>query len=74
MQCITVMHMPKPKPDELLTATQSGQILNRSYRTVLRLAESGKLPIAMKLPGINGAHLFRRADVEALLTESEASA
>lgn len=37
------------------------------------MAEAGKLPVATKLPGPNGPHLFRRADVEALLS-TEASA
>lgn len=59
--------------DELLTATQAGIILGRSGRTVIRMAEAGKLPVATKLPGPNGPHLFRRADVEALLS-TEASA
>lgn len=58
-----------PPPDELLTATQSGVILGRSYRTVIRLAVQGELAYAMKLPGPNGAYLFRRADIEALAIE-----
>lgn len=58
-----------PHPDDLLTATQAGDILGRSYRTVLRLADDGLLPIAHKLPGVNGAHLFRRGDVERLAAE-----
>lgn len=53
--------------DELLTATQAGSILGRSGRTVIRMAEAGKLSVVTKLPGPNGAHLFSRADVEALL-------
>lgn len=75
--------MPKPSPDELLTASQAGRILDRSYRTVHRFMEQGELPCAMKVPGPNGAYLFRRGDVEKLaakraakasLTESQASA
>ena len=66
--------MPKPSPDELLTASQSGQLLNRSYRTVLRLMEQGELPCAMKVPGPNGAYLFRRGDVEKLAAERAAKA
>lgn len=57
--------MPKSKAaDELLTSTQVGQILNRSGRTVIRQAESGLIPIATKLPGPNGAYLFRRSDID----------
>jgi len=59
--------MPKPATDELLTATQVGNLIGRSGRTVIRMAEAGKLAVAAKLPGINGAHLFRRSDVDALI-------
>ena len=53
-----------PAADELLTSVQAGEVLSRSYRTVIRLAETGVLTIAQKLPGPNGAYLFRRSDVE----------
>jgi hypothetical protein len=59
-----------PKPPELLTSTQAGHIIGKSARTVLRLAEAGKLPIATKLPGPNGHFLFNRRDVEALLNRA----
>lgn len=52
--------------DDLLTSHQAGLLLNKSARTVQRLGQSGALRIAAKLPGPNGAYLFRRADVESL--------
>jgi excisionase family DNA binding protein len=52
---------------ELLTTTEAGQILRKSARTVQRMADAGDLVVAQKLPGPNGAYLFRRSDVEALL-------
>lgn len=62
--------MPKKSDgDELLTATQVGSLINRSGRTVIRLAEAGEIPIAAKLPGPNGAHLFRRVDAHRLATK-----
>jgi hypothetical protein len=73
-QCLTLdsddaLHhsgaMPKRNPDELLTSVQSGAIIDRSYRTVIRAVEQGELQYATKLPGPNGAYLFRRGDVEA---------
>lgn len=64
--CITVMRMPKRDPAELLTATQVGMIINRSGRTVVRMAEAGDIPVAAKLPGPNGAYLFRRSDADKL--------
>lgn len=54
-------------PDDLLTSTQAGVILGKSGRTVTRMGDAGKIRIAQKLPGPNGAYLFRRSDVEALL-------
>lgn len=53
-------------PDELLTSPQSAALLEVSLRTVHRLAEAGELAPAHRLPGPNGAFLFRRGDVEAL--------
>lgn len=63
-----------PDTDPLLTSTQAGQILGKSGRTVNRLAEAGKLPIAQKLPGPNGALLFRSSDVEAARLAANAAA
>ena len=55
--------------DHLLTSPQAGLILGKSARTVQRMADTGELPVAQKLPGPNGAFLFRRSDVEALRDE-----
>lgn len=38
-----------------------------TVRTVARWAASGRLPIAMKLPGERGANLYLRSDVERVL-------
>ncbi len=53
--------------DELMTSPQAAALLGVSVRTVQRLAESGELRHAQKLPGPNGAYLFRPADVERFL-------
>ncbi len=53
---------------DLLTTTQAGAILGKSGRTVQRMAEAGTIPVAHQLPGPNGALLFRREDVEALVS------
>lgn len=60
-----VLHMAK---DELLTSTQAGFLLGKSGRTVQRMVDAGALTPVQKLPGPNGAYLFRRSDVEALAT------
>ena len=66
--------MPKVDPNDLLTATQVGVIVDRSSRTVIRMAEAGDIAVATKLPGPNGAHLFRRADAEKLAAKLAAKA
>lgn len=47
--------------DELITATKAGLILGCSARTISRKAERGEIPFEQKLPGPNGAYLFRRS-------------
>lgn len=56
------------KTADLLTTAQVAILLGKSVRTVNRMAESGALPIAMKVPGKTGAYLFRPEDVDALRT------
>lgn len=55
----------RPVPTDLVTSPQAAQILGVSARTVQRMADADEnpLPVAQKLPGKNGAYLFRRADV-----------
>lgn len=64
----------RPSPEDLLTATQVGNMIERSGRTILRAAEAGEIPVAAKLPGPNGAHLFKRADAEKFAAEFAAKA
>ena len=45
-------------------------MLGCSPRTVQRMIEDDKLTPERKLPGPNGAYLFRRSDVEQLLDSS----
>lgn len=67
------MVSPMRGDEELLTSLQASELLVRSVRTVHRLAQAGALPVAKKLPGPNGAYLFRRGDV-LTLRESTRSA
>lgn len=61
--------MPKApqttKPDLIPTA-EVAAILNIHVATVVRRAQSGEIPYAMKLPGETGPYLFDRADIERL--------
>ena len=53
-------------PDDLLSTKQAAKLLRASTRTVQRLVLTGDLtPIRTVMVG-RGAHLFSRADVEAL--------
>ena len=62
-------------PDsELLTSPQVSRLLDVSIRTVHRRAEAGELTPVQKLPGPNGAYLFRRADVEEFMRRAAAAA
>jgi hypothetical protein len=62
------------QPDTLLTSPQAGLILGKSARTVQRMADAGLIPVAQKLPGPNGAYLFRESDVRAYREPSSAGA
>ena len=55
---------------DLLTTAQAAEIVGRSVPTVNRWAAEGILTPAQKLPGLRGAYLFRRSDVEALSQET----
>lgn len=55
----------------LLTSTQAGLLLGKSARTVQRMAESGELAYAQKLPGPNGAYLFAKDAINDALTAKQ---
>ena len=50
----------------MVTSAQAAEILGKSVRTVHRMAFEGQLDVVAKLPGLTGAWLFNRADVERL--------
>jgi Helix-turn-helix domain len=64
--------MPKVPP--LVTSAEAATIIGRDVRTIHRLVERGDLQPATKLPGIRGAFLFRREDVERLAGKTQAGA
>lgn len=60
--------MPKTETSEQLMSTAEVATLKGVHpTTVNRWVQAGRLPIAHKAPGIRGANLYRRADVEALV-------
>ena len=52
----------------VLTTPQAAERIGKSPRQTRRLAEQGKLPGAIKLPGIKGAYIFDTKVFEAYLT------
>ena len=58
--------------DDLLTTSAVAKLKGVHVSTVNRWEAAGVLTAAVKLPGVRGAKLYRRADVEALLTEGAA--
>ena len=56
-----------------ITAAEACERLGIGRTQLGRIIDSGRLPVAHKLPGIRGPRLFRLADVEALEAERVAS-
>lgn len=64
--------MPNPVREslpELVPSATVAELARVDRATVTRWAQTGRLPVAIKAPGLRGANLFRREDVEALLRE-----
>lgn len=60
---------------DLVGSAEAEEMLGRINRTTLtRWVALGRLPLAHKLPGRNGAMLFQRQDVIALKAELDAAA
>lgn len=55
-----------PEIDGLIRTSEAAEILGESVRQFIRRVERGEVQPAMKLPGIRGAYLFNRPDVERL--------
>lgn len=50
--------------DDLLATVEAAQVIGVERSTLSRWIDSGRITPAHKLPGVNGAHLFRRSEVE----------
>lgn len=61
-------------PDALLTTPQVAKQLGVSNRTVHRLVTAGRLRIAQRLDGPNGAFLYDPADVRAFIARARDAA
>ncbi len=52
-----------------MTTAEVSAIFRRDKTTINRWADAGRLPTTAKAPGLRGARLFAREDVEALADE-----
>jgi excisionase family DNA binding protein len=52
---------------DLIGSTEACRLLDIDKRTLVRWISAGRVIPAYRLPGKNGAYLFRRADIEALV-------
>jgi excisionase family DNA binding protein len=61
--------------DDLIPTSEVCDLLKVDRATISRWVNhrDPKITPAVKLPGTNGAYLFRRSDVEALLSEHQAA-
>jgi predicted site-specific integrase-resolvase len=65
---------PHATDDELVGTRTAARILDVNTATITRWVAEGTLSTAGKLPGKNGAFVFRRVDVEAKRAELAAAA
>ena len=61
-----------PPNDDLIGSLEASTILDVNRATFTRWVVLGYVPIAAKAPGLRGARLFRREDVEAFAKQRAA--
>lgn len=57
----------------LVGSKEASEIIGESVKNTIRRVESGQLKPVTKLPGLRGAYLFDRADIEAIATKTTPS-
>jgi excisionase family DNA binding protein len=58
--------------DDLMGTREVAELLGVSIATVNRMAKDGRLTAVLRMPGLRGAQLFHRDQVEAALASDEA--
>lgn len=67
--------MPNEPADDLVTAPEATRLLGyKNTSSIARLVYESKLTPARKLPGKNGAYLFKRTDVVEMARVRQAKA
>lgn len=67
-------NLPHTPADRLVPTTEVAAMLGIHVATVVRRAQAGEIPYAVKLPGETGAYLFDRAEVERVKAAEAAAA
>lgn len=62
-----------PDIDNLISTSEAAGIVGESVRQFIRRVEAGSIKPAKKLPGLRGAYLFERSDVERISSRVGAS-
>lgn len=65
----TIATADTPADDELIGARDAEALAGLARGTIGKLVAAGKLEPHVKLPGIRGAYVFRRADITAFAAE-----
>lgn len=53
---------------------EASELTGLDRRTIHRMVERGELKPVSKLPGLRGAYIFNRADIERIAAERKAAA
>lgn len=65
-------HSSTAKPQQLIGAAEAAQILHMDLRTIHRQIDKGEIPHVAKLPGLRGAYVLDRAEIERIAAERAA--
>ena len=60
-----------PKQPDLINSQEAAAILGWNVRRVNRAVVAGQIPVALRVPGYNGANLFRREAIERRAQQGE---
>ena len=60
--------------EPVLTTAEVAEMTGKSVATINRWANAGILPVAVQTPGLRGARLFRKSDVDKIEPRERESA
>lgn len=60
--------------ESLIGVAEASEIAGIDRRTIHRMVDRGELAPASKLPGLRGAYIFNRADIERIAADRKGEA